>query len=95
MLFVQLGTELYRDLGKADGTSALSATLEFDGQQRIVNIKNPFVDGVLKVPPFDTIVKLNELAQPMASLPKDQKLNFLTIKVKDGQINTEVKYLVK
>src|SRR5437764_566655 len=54
ILFVQLGTELYRDLGKADGTSSLSATLEFDNQQRIVNIKNPLVDGVPKVPSFDT-----------------------------------------
>lgn len=59
--FNQIATEIYRGVGKADGSSEISLILEFDQQQRVSNTVNPVIDGQHKVLPFQTIEKVNEM----------------------------------
>lgn len=93
-LFIDIATQLYSSLGDVGGKSSLSAVLEFDDQQRVISVKDLFVDGVLRMPPADTIAAMNVLAQPMVSAPADQKLRSLKISILDGRISTDVRYLV-
>lgn len=93
MLFVQIGAELYEGIGLADGSSTVTASLEFDDQQRVNNISNPLVDGIPKIPPSETIEAINNLAAPLASLPENQRVKALEIEIENGQINTNAKYL--
>ena len=93
MLFVQIGAELYEGIGLADGSSTVTALLEFDDRQRVSSIKNPVVDGSPKVVPFETIEAINTLAAPLAGLPENQKLKSLKIEIENGQINTNTEYL--
>lgn len=92
-LFVRIGAELYEGIGVPDGSSTVTALLEFDDQQRVNNIKNPLVDGVPKIPPFETIENINNLAAPLASLADNQKLRALNIEIENGQVNTKAEYL--
>ncbi|MFZ1801517.1 MAG: hypothetical protein WBP14_03800 [Candidatus Saccharimonas aalborgensis] len=92
-LFAQIGAELYEGIGLADGSSTVTALLEFDEQQRVSNIKNPLVDGTPKIPPFETIEAINNLAAPLASLPENQRVRALEIEIENGQVNINAKYL--
>ena len=94
MLFLELATQLYKGLGRADGTSLLSATLEFDKQQRVINIKNLLIDGVLRMPPLGTVTAMNDVAEPMTGLPANQKLKALAIRIEGGRISTDAEYLL-
>lgn len=89
----QLGTELYRGVGKPDGSSSLSATIEFDEKRRIANIKDPLVDGMPTVPPFATVESMNRIAEPLKNLPADQLLRSVTVQVEGGRLNVQLQYL--
>lgn len=90
-LYTELATELYYGIGAAD-TMVLTATLEFDNEQRIASVKNPTVNGYTELPKPETIEKLNIIAAPLRSLPRMYQLKSLEVSLRDGRISTNAIY---
>lgn len=91
-LLLELGTELYRGVGPADGSASLSATLEFDDSQRIETIENVLVDDLPKLPTFATVEKLNTIATPLQQLPSGRRLKTVAISIEHGKVNVRPMY---
>ncbi len=92
-LIVDLARELYRGLGNPGGMSAVSATLVLDESQQIATIDQPVVDGAPKMPSPEAVESMNVLLRPLANAPENLKLKSLGISFKDGQFDTDIKYL--
>lgn len=91
--FVEIGTELYRGIGAPDGSSEVSATIQFDEQQRVSNIVNPLVDGKPKIPPFQTVETITSLTTAkLQNAPANYKVKSLAINVKGAEVTTQAEY---
>jgi len=94
-LLIELGTELYRGVGPADGSAALSATLVFDDSQRVETIRNLRVNGLSKLPPFETVERLNIIAAPLRQLTPDNRPASVVISIERGKVNVRPHYRTK
>jgi hypothetical protein len=90
---IEVATEFYKGIGTLDGQSEVTATLEFDEQQRISNILNPTVNGTLKVVPFQTVEKISDMmSSKLRNAPTKYKVRSLSVQIKNGDVNTNAQY---
>lgn len=91
--FIEVASELYRGIGTPDGQAEVTATIEFDQQQRVSNILNPMVNGTPKIPPFQTVEKISEMtSNKLRNAPANYQVKSLYVKIKGGEVDTQAKY---
>lgn len=91
--FIEVASELYRGIGAPNGQSEVSATIEFDQQQRVGNIRNPLVDGKPKIPPFQAVEKISDMmSSKFRNAPNNYKVKSLEVSIKSGDVNTQAQY---
>ncbi len=89
----ELGSEVYRGVGKPDGTSEISVSFEFDQMQRVSNTINPMVDGEPKVLPFQVVEKVNDMMTfKLKNAPANYKIKRLDLTIRKGEVFTNAQY---
>ena len=91
-LFIDVASVFYQSLSASGGTDDVSAVLEFDKQQRVINIKNPTVNGKPKVPNLKSLEVINKLTTQIYGLSEINHLKELAISVVDGHVSANPTY---
>ena len=90
--FIEVASAFYRGVGKDDGSSEVTATLEFDEQHRVTNVKNPTVDGAPAVPQPEMLEEINSMTTELNTLPSIHHIKALSFSIKDGAVQTDASY---
>lgn len=91
-LFIDIALVFYQSLSASGGTDDVSAILEFDKQQRVINIKNPTVNEKPKLPNPKSFEVINKLTTQIYKSSEINHLKELAISVVDGHLNANPTY---